>query len=91
MMVDTSVEVDIDGEERLNVVFVPPSALVGGGKDAALFIADGELAHRRAVTTGVTTELGVEITSGLKAGELVILRGQGSVVDGSRISVELTR
>jgi RND family efflux transporter MFP subunit len=85
---DAAVDVDIDAEERLRVVFVPAVALVATGKDAALFVAVSDIAQRRAVTTGVTTELGVEITSGLKAGELVITRGQASVIDGTRISVE---
>ncbi len=89
--VDTPVEIDIDGEERLNVVFVSPTSLVGTSTTPALFVAVGDVAQRRIVTTGVTTELGVEITSGLKAGELVITRGQSSVPDGARINVELTR
>lgn len=89
MMVDSAVEVDIDAEERTNVVFVPASAILGSGRDAALFTATGGVAQRRAVTTGVTTALGVEITSGLKAGELVITRGQASVADGTRVSVEM--
>lgn len=89
LTVDSPVEVDIDGEERQNVVFVPPSALVATGADAAVFVAVGDLAERRAVTTGVTTTTGVEIVSGLEAGELVITRGQGAVTDGARISAAI--
>jgi RND family efflux transporter MFP subunit len=91
LAVDSPVEVDIDAEERANVVFVPLSSLVGSGSNVAVFIANGQVAERRAVTTGVTTDLGVEITSGLKPGELVITRGQANVTDGSRINVELER
>ena len=91
MVVDMAVEVDIDAEERSNVVFVSPVALVGSGKETALFVAVNHVAQRRAVTTGVTSELGVEIVSGLKAGELVITRGQTGLADGARISVDTTR
>lgn len=91
LAVDSPVEIDIDAEERVNVVFVSPSALVATGPDAALFVAANDVAERRPVTTGVTTELGVEITSGLQAGELVITRGQAGVTHGARISAAITR
>ncbi|MEQ1761309.1 MAG: efflux RND transporter periplasmic adaptor subunit, partial [Vicinamibacterales bacterium] len=91
IMVDSVVELDIDAEERTNVVFVPASALVSTGKDAALFVVMGDQARRRAVVTGVTTDRGVEITAGLNAGELVITRGQDNVTDGARISAEVVR
>lgn len=89
LMVDTPIEVDIDAEERSNVVFVPQVSLVASGKDAAVFVAAGDVARRRPVVIGVTTEQGVEIASGLQAGELVISRGQAGLTDGARISVSV--
>jgi RND family efflux transporter MFP subunit len=86
--VDAAVEVDIDAEERLGAVFVPAEAVVRSGRDAALFIAAGNTAERRAVTLGVETDERVEITSGLKAGELVVTRGQAALEDGAAISVD---
>ncbi len=91
LMVDSPVEIDIDAEERTNVVFVDPTALVATGQNAAVFVAVDDVAQRRAVMTGVTTELGVEITSGLNVGELVITRGQTNLKDGDRISAAVTR
>ena len=91
MMVDTPVEVDIDAEERTGVVFVPPIALVSPAPDAAVFVVVDAVAQRRAVKTGVTTDQGVEITAGLRPGELVITRGQGSVKDGSQVTAEVLR
>jgi len=89
--VDTAVEIDIDAEERSNVVFVSPTAIVGSGQDAAVFVAANDVAERRTVTTGVTTDRGVEIVSGLQAGELVITRGQDVVRHGTRISAAVAR
>jgi RND family efflux transporter MFP subunit len=86
--VDTAVEVDIDAEERLGAVFVPAEAVVRSGRDAVLFIAAGNTAERRAVTLGVETDERVEITSGLKAGELVVTRGQAALANGAAISVD---
>ncbi len=91
LMVDAAVEVDIDAEERPNVVFVPLTALVGTATDQAVFIVTGDVAERRRVTVGVITEQGVEVTDGLAQGELVVVRGQGSVVQGSKLSVDLVR
>ena len=91
--VDMAVEVDIDAEERTDAIFVPAEALVraGGqaGREAAVYVAAGNTAERRAVTVGVETDERVEITSGVKAGELVITRGQSGLPDGAAISVDL--
>ena len=88
---DMAVEVDIDAEERLGAVFVPVEALVRSAREAVLYVAAGNTAERRVVTVGVETDERVEITSGLKAGELVITRGQNGLEDGAAISVDLGR
>ena len=89
LMVDMPVEVDIDAEERLDAVFVPPQAVFEDAGTQVVFIAEGEVARRRIVTTGVANDQGVEIASGIEAGELVITRGQAGLTDGARISVAL--
>ena len=90
---DTSVEVDIDAEERVGAIFVPTEVLVRSGekagREAVLFVAAGNTAERRAVMVGVETDERAEITSGIKAGELVITRGQAGLQDGAAISVDL--
>jgi RND family efflux transporter MFP subunit len=88
--VDTPVEVDIDAEERQNALFVTPETLINSGGESAVFVAVGDRAQRRRVTTGVANDQGVEITSGLAAGDLVITQGQTALADGARISVALT-
>ncbi|MGE0443910.1 MAG: efflux RND transporter periplasmic adaptor subunit [Vicinamibacterales bacterium] len=87
LVVDMPVEVDIDAEERVDAVFVPAEALLDEGAERVLFVAEGDVARRRLVTTGVANEQGVEITEGLQAGELVIVRGQAGLVDGGAITV----
>jgi RND family efflux transporter MFP subunit len=87
LAVDMPVEVDIDAEERLNAVFVAPQAVLDEGGAQVVFVAEGGVARRRVVTTGVANEQGVEIVSGVEAGELVITRGQAGLTDGARISV----
>jgi multidrug efflux pump subunit AcrA (membrane-fusion protein) len=54
-------------------------------------VANGSKAERRVVTTGIQDEQRVEITSGVRAGELVIRRGHVGLADGAAISVATER
>lgn len=89
--VDTSVPIEIDAEERSDVVFVSPEAIVQDGGRTMVMVATGDRAERRPVTIGITTDAGIEITSGLKPGELVITQGHIGLEDGAAISVALPR
>lgn len=91
LTIDTPVQIDIDAEERNDVLFVSPDALVPSGGETALFVAVGDRAQRRVVTTGVEDGQGIEITSGLNAGDLVITRGQATLADGAPISATIER
>lgn len=86
--VDSPVQVDIDLEEHLNAVLVAPEAVVREGGKAAVFVASGDRAERREVTTGVIDDRQVEITSGVRGGELVITRGHAGLEDGAIITVD---
>ena len=85
--VDTPVQLDIDAEERTDTVLIPAEALVREGAEMAVFVADGSIARRRIVKTGIEDLARVEITSGLNAGELVITRGHVGLADGAAITV----
>jgi RND family efflux transporter MFP subunit len=87
--VDTTVSVDIDAEERTDAVFLPADAVIRDGALSVVFIADGSRAERRVVTTGIMDEARVEITSGVKPGEVVITRGHLALSDGAAISVDV--
>jgi len=84
--VDTPVSIEIDAEERAGVVFVPAEAILDDGGVMAVMIAAGDRAERRRITTGITTEAGVEVTSGVRAGELLITQGHIGLEDGAHIS-----
>jgi len=85
--VDSRVDVEIDAEERSNVVFVVPEAIVRENGQIAVLVAIGDRAERRTVTTGLTDEQRVEITSGLQRGELVITQGHIGLRDGAKITI----
>lgn len=89
--VDSPVQLDIDAEERTDAVLVPAEALVREGGQATVLIAAGSRAERRVVTTGLEVGARVEVTSGVRAGELVITRGHIGLDDGAAISVAVDR
>ena len=89
--VDTGVEIDIDAGERTDVVLLPAEAVVRDGAQSVVFIANGSRAQRRVVTTGITDGAQLEITNGVKRGEVVITRGHIGLADGAPISVDLAR
>jgi hypothetical protein len=81
----TPVQLDIEAERHTNVVLIPAPALVREGEETAVFVAKGEKAERRVVTIGLTDEMDVEIVSGVKEGEMVIVDGQAGLPDGATI------
>jgi membrane fusion protein (multidrug efflux system) len=84
----TPVQIDIEAEQRKDVILIPASALVRESTETAVFVATGEIARRRPISVGISDEQNVEVRSGLKAGELVITRGHAGLPDGAAIRVE---
>ncbi len=72
--------------ERSEALSVPRGAVVRMGGKAAVWVAAGERAERRDVTTGLDGAERVEIVSGLRAGEQVIARGHEGLYAGARVS-----
>jgi RND family efflux transporter MFP subunit len=75
---------------RDGVLLVPREALSGWdvvGKKARIWIVAGERAKGREVQTGLATETGVEIVSGLLASETYVVRGAFNVKEGDRLIV----
>jgi RND family efflux transporter MFP subunit len=89
--VDTRTEIDIDAEERADTILLPAEAVVRDGAESVVFIASGSRAERRVVTLGISDDSRIEITHGVKAGELVINRGHVGLSDGAAISVDVGR
>jgi len=88
LTVDTRVDIEIDGEERVDVILVRSDAIVPQGNESAVFVARDGRAVRSVITTGLQDGERVEVTSGLRAGEIVITRGQIGLADGAAISVD---
>jgi RND family efflux transporter MFP subunit len=86
--VGTPVQLDIDAEEHSSVVLVPSAALVREGEETAVFVVNGDKASRREVEIGLADNVHVEVRSGVKAGEQVIVSGQTGLPDGAAVAVK---
>jgi multidrug efflux pump subunit AcrA (membrane-fusion protein) len=86
MPVGTPVQIDISAEEHRDVVVVPVTAVVHEGDEIAVFVVTERKAHRHPVQTGVADGAKVEITSGINAGDRVIVDGQSGLPDGAPIT-----
>jgi len=82
------VQVDIDAEQHTSVVLVPSAAIVREGEETAIFVAMGDKAQRRPVQIGLADGTDVEIVSGVKTGEMVIVEGQNGLPADAKIMVE---
>jgi RND family efflux transporter MFP subunit len=73
---------------RRGVVLVPSEAVLQRASGPVIFVvgADARVA-RREVKLGTFHREGVEVAEGVRAGELVVTRGHGGLVDGAAVRV----
>lgn len=74
-------------DKHENALQIPRNAIIQEAGDPAVFVVDGDTAHRRLVSTGYVQGARVEILDGLTDGERLVLVGQAGLKDGSRVSV----
>jgi RND family efflux transporter MFP subunit len=67
------------------VLTIPPPALVERGQLQSVFVMDGGFAHTRLVTTGERRQTGIEVLSGLSAGEKLVSPAPLGLTDGARV------
>ncbi|MDY6903229.1 MAG: efflux RND transporter periplasmic adaptor subunit [Thermodesulfobacteriota bacterium] len=82
--------VDIVKQSVKDTVVVPLYAITSNGSSHIVFVTEGNVVHRREVTTGIQQGFNVEIKSGLEIGEKVVIVGQKHVSDGQAVNVVRT-
>ncbi len=70
-----------------NAVTAPLHAIIDKGGEKLLFVAENEVARARSVTFGVISGSRIQILSGLKPGDALIVSGQTEVEEGVAIKV----
>lgn len=78
------------GESTLHIV---PSTAVTQfeGKDAVWVVDKNGIANPRLITIGAFAEYGVEVTSGLEAGEMVAIAGVHTLVKGQKVKPSIKK
>jgi len=69
---------------------LPESAILSDQEGSFVYIVDKDnKARRRRVETGLVTDIGIAIASGLDGTEQVVLRAGGFLSDGESVSPQL--
>jgi len=84
------VRAEIVKETREAALAVPLYAVISRNDEQFVYVEENGLAKRRAVKTGFLEGWQALVTSGLKAGDKVIIEGHRSVEDGQAVNVVKT-
>ncbi|NND45175.1 MAG: efflux RND transporter periplasmic adaptor subunit, partial [Xanthomonadales bacterium] len=75
--------------EQREALAVPEGAVVPADGGAYVYVIDAEgVAHRRNITTGLTSDGLIEIRDGLETGEQVAVLGLLKLRDGAKVSIQ---
>ena len=74
-------------EEKPNVLMLPRGSFVENEGGRAAYVMDGSVAVRRPIQLGATSVSAVEILSGLKPGERVVIAGTDAFENAERVSI----
>jgi RND family efflux transporter MFP subunit len=80
-------EVRLVTETRKDVVMVPQDAVLVEGDEHVVYVVSGNRAHRREVKLGLGNDEAVEVLSGVKEGEDLVVTGQDYLEDGVPVTV----
>ncbi len=75
-------------EEHKNVPAVLKEAIIGKEPNTYVYVVDGKVASLRKITPGIREAAMIEVTEGLKEGELVVIMGQQRLRDGRTVAAE---
>ena len=81
------VSVDIVRHTRPSATVLPREAVLRELQSSHVFVAENGVAKKRSVQLGIEEGDRVEVLGGVRAGEQVIIAGQGGLKDGSPIKV----
>lgn len=77
----------IEQAEQTPAILVPKAAVTTNGEVSRVFVVKGDKAEERLVTLGQEVGDKVEATSGIAAGDLVVVGGREKLRDGAAITV----
>lgn len=81
---DMFANVEIITDVNRTSISIPQSALLNDGGESVVFVANGSAFEKRTVTAGIQSNDRVEIISGLKAGDKVVIKGNYLLLQQSK-------
>jgi len=78
-------EITLEVSTHEDALAIPQKAVL---ENKYIFVAQGDVAQRREVSLGLQNSELVEVTRGLKEGDLVIVEGNFGLEDGAKIKIE---
>jgi len=79
------------GREHGNALVIPESALVLFEDQQTVFVLTGDQVVQRKLRLGYIGNGLAEVLSGLNPGDLIVIKGQNTIRDGSKVQVTATR
>jgi HlyD family secretion protein len=80
-------KIEIALSNRIGTLTIPKVALVEDGKDRVVFVVENNQALRKSILTGIEQDETVEVLQGLREGDRIVTKGQGSLKDHSVVRV----
>jgi membrane fusion protein (multidrug efflux system) len=78
---------DLGVAERKGVTLIPSEAVLQRASGPIVFVVAGDRVQKRDVQLGAFYRDGVEVQSGVAAGEVVVTRGHSGLVDGAVVRI----
>jgi len=76
---------DIAYEQHVDALIIPAAALVKEDNETVVYVVEDGAAVRRVIQTGIRSGDNIEVLGGLEEYEQIVVTGQGSLRDGSRV------
>lgn len=76
---------DIAYEKHVDALLIPATAIVREDRQTIVYVVTDGAAERRTIVTGIESNGRVEVLDGLATNEQIIVTGQGSLRDGSKV------
>lgn len=83
------VQADVVRERKPESIVVPLYSVVTRGEETFCFVAEDDTATKRPVVVGCIQDNRAEIVEGLRAGDLLIVRGQRQLAEGEKLEARL--
>jgi len=84
-------QITVSANSKSDAIVVPASAVTldaSNANEGTVMVVDAQsIAHETKVTVGIRTSDKMEITSGLQGGETVVIEGNFSLPDGTKVEI----